>query len=254
MPSLYALGAEFTVALRASTVRPSGTVPALASLATGVAPATHHLTEPGLSFLSTLGFLRPVARELAHHGIPTEVVTADLGPSGLAVAWGLASRAGARLLVASGQPPRETAGAVDQLLSQRRDRLYFVYLPGCDRAGHAHGWMSQPYLDAATEVDAAIGALAAWTADTVFVITADHGGGGITPTRHDEVHPDNERIPLIVAGPGVKRRHHLARSVSLLDVPATALWWFGVPVPQSYEGQPLSEAFAQATRATAVAI
>src|SRR5881628_10796 len=75
-PSLHALGAEFTVALRASTVRPSATVPALASLATGVAPATHHLTEPGLSFLSTLGFLRPVARELAHHGIPTEVVTA----------------------------------------------------------------------------------------------------------------------------------------------------------------------------------
>lgn len=254
MPSLHALGAEFTVALRASTVRPSATVPALASLATGVAPGTHHLTEPGLTFLSTLGFLRPVARELAHHGIPTEVVTADLGPAGLAVAWGLASRAGARLLVASGLPPRETAASLDQLLGQRRDRLYFVYLPGCDRAGHAHGWMSRPYLEAVAEVDAAIGAVAAWTADTVFIITADHGGGGVTPTQHDEPHPANERIPLIVAGPGVSRRHQVTRPVSLLDVPATALWWFGVAVPQAYEGRPLIEAFAQAPHAAAVAI
>jgi len=38
MPSLDALSRRFTTALRASTVRPSRTVAALASLATGVAP------------------------------------------------------------------------------------------------------------------------------------------------------------------------------------------------------------------------
>lgn len=249
-PSLDALGTAFTVARRATTVRPSATVPALASLATGVGPATHHLMEPGLSFL--IGFLRPVARELAHHGIPAEVVTADLGPSALAVAWTLASRAGARLLVASGQRPRETAASLDQLLSRRQDRLYFVYLPGCDRGGHAHGWMSKPYLEAASEVDAAVGALAAWTSDTVFIVTADHGGGGVTPTEHDEPHPENDHIPLIVAGPGVTRRHQLTRPVSLLDVPATVLWWFGVPVPQIYEGRPLTDAFVQVPDAAAV--
>jgi len=102
--------------------------------------------------------------------------------------------------------------------------------------------MSRPYLDAVAEVDAAIGALAAWTSDTVFVVTADHGGG-VTSTEHDETHPENEHIPLIVAGPGVPRRHQLTRPVSLLDVPATVLWWFGVPVPDGYEGRPLAEAF-----------
>ena len=31
----------------------------------------------------------------------------------------------------------------------------------------------------------------------------------------------------------------------VLDVPATVLWWFGVPVPDGYEGRPLAEAFAR---------
>jgi arylsulfatase A-like enzyme len=54
----------------------------------------------------------------------------------------------------------------------------------------------------------------------------------------------NERIPLILAGPGVAREHRLEGPVSLLDVSATVLWWFGAPVPDNYEGRPLLEAFA----------
>jgi hypothetical protein len=49
MPSLDALGSAFTLARQARTIRPSATVPALASLATGVSPQTHQLTEPGPS-------------------------------------------------------------------------------------------------------------------------------------------------------------------------------------------------------------
>ena len=58
MPSLHALGRAFTLAHHARTVRPSTTVPALASLATGVGPRTHRFLEPGLAFLSGLGALR----------------------------------------------------------------------------------------------------------------------------------------------------------------------------------------------------
>jgi predicted AlkP superfamily pyrophosphatase or phosphodiesterase len=245
MPSLDALGGAFTLAHHARTVRPSATVAALASLATGVAPAPHRLVEPGLRFLPRLGAIRPVARELARGGVPTDVVTTDLGPAALPVAWALASTAGARRLTATGGHARHTAAAVQRLLAQDEDRLVFTYLPDCDRAGHAHGWMSQPYLEAAAEVDAAVGALAGWTRDTVFIVTADHGGGGVTATEHHEPHPTNDRIPLIVAGPGVTRRHQLTRPISLLDLPATILWWFGLPVPAQYEGRPLMEAFAR---------
>ena len=245
MPSLDALGGAFTLALHARTVRPSTTVAALASLATGVAPHTHRLTEPGLGFLSNLRSLRPVAVELARGGIPTDVVTGELGPAALPVAWSLAATAGGRRLTGRGSHARETAAAANCLLAQREERLLFVYLPDCDRAGHAHGWMSPRYLAAAAEVDAGVGALVSRSNDTVFIITADHGGGRVTRTEHDAPHPVNDHIPLIIAGPGVTRRHQLTRPISLLDVPATILWWFGLPVPQRYEGRPVVEAFTR---------
>jgi len=246
MPSLDALGSAYTLARRAHTVRPSATVAALASLATGVGPETHRLIEPGLQFLPRLGRILPVAWELARAGVRADIVTTDLGPAALPVAWTLASTAGARRLVAKGSRARETAAAAHRMLSQREDRLVFVYLPDCDRAGHAYGWMSDPYLEAAAEVDVAVGQLSEWTDDSVVIVTADHGGGGVTANEHDEPHPVNDHIPLIVAGPGVTRRHQLTRTISLLDVPATVLWWFGVPVPGCYEGRPLTEAFVPA--------
>jgi len=245
MPSLDALGGAFTLAHHACTVRPSTTVPALASLATGVGPPTHRLLEPGLGFLSGLGALRPLAWELARHGITTEVVTAGLGRAALPVAWTLVSAGGGQLLVAAGTGARQAAAAAQDLLDRRKERLYIVYLPDCDRAGHAHGWMSEPYLQAAAEVDAAIGRLTTSAEDAVFIITADHGGGGVSATDHYEPHPANDRIPLVLAGPGVARRHQVRRPVSLLDVPATILWWFGIAVPECYEGRPLAEAFAR---------
>jgi predicted AlkP superfamily pyrophosphatase or phosphodiesterase len=245
MPSLDALGSTFTIALNARTVRPSATVAALASLATGVAPQTHRLTEPGLGFLSGLGALRPVAWELARGGIPSDVITAELSPTALPVAWSLAATAGVRRLTARGGRARETAVAAQRALGEQEGRLVFVYLPDCDRVGHAHGWMSDRYLEAAAEVDAAIGLLTACVDDTVLIVTADHGGGGVSATEHHEPHPVNDRIPLMLAGPGVTRRHQLTRPISILDVPATILWWFGLDVPQRYEGRPLLEAFAR---------
>jgi type I phosphodiesterase/nucleotide pyrophosphatase len=253
MPSLDALGGAFTRALHASTVRPSATVAALASLATGVGPHTHRLIEPGLSFLPRLRTLRPVARELAVNGIPVDIVTTDLGRVAEPVAWALAATAGARRLLAAGQRARETTAAAKQLLGEPGERLLFLYLPDCDRAGHAHGWMSDPYLEAAAEVDAAIGLLSAWTEEVTFIVTADHGGGGVHPREHDAAHALNDSIPLVLAGPGVARRRQLTRPVSLLDLPATILWWFGVDVPSCYEGRPLTDAF-HCVRTDAVAV
>jgi hypothetical protein len=253
MPSLHAMGGAFTRVLQARTVRPSATVAALASLATGVGPDTHRLIEPGLGFLPRLGSLRPVARELGKAGIPVDIVTTDLGATALPVAWALSATAGVRRLHPVGQRARDTASFAHRLLSERDERLLFLYLPDCDRAGHAHGWMSDRYLEAAQEVDACVEALSPWTEEATFIVTADHGGGGVQPTEHDEAHPVNDAIPLVIAGPGVARHHRVARPVSLLDLPATILWWFGVEVPACYEGLPLAEAFRR-TPAMAVAV
>ena len=251
MPSLDALARRYTTALRATTVRPSRTVAALASLATGVAPATHGLIEPGLGFLRRLPSLRPLARELSRGGVPSQVVASELLPAQRAVLWALTRAAGLGKYHSAGLRARDVARATQTLaLSQATGgRLVFVYLNDCDQAGHAHGWMSPQYRAAAVEVDAAIGVLADLTEHALLIVMADHGGGGVSTHDHAEPHAVNDHIPLILAGPDVTRQHQLTRPVSLLDVPPTLLWWFGLEIPVSYEGRVLRQAFTAAPRA-----
>jgi len=244
MPSLHALGDAYTVARHARTIRPSVTVAALASLATGVGSDTHRLLKPGLDFLPRVSRLRPVARELSRAGIPTDAVTAEIPLTEWPLALSLAKAAGVRRFFPTGRRARETAAVARQLIDEGEDRLLFVYLPDCDWAGHSHGWMSPAYLDAAAEVDAAIGVLSTCVEDTLVVVVADHGGGGVTATEHYHPHSQNDQVPLVLAGPGVARHHALTGPISILDVSPTLLWWFGAPVPACYEGRPLLEAFA----------
>jgi type I phosphodiesterase/nucleotide pyrophosphatase len=245
MPSLDALSRTYTTALRASTIRPSRTVAALASLATGVAPKTHGLIEPGLSFLARLPTLRPLARELTRGGVSSQVVASELLPAERAVLWALTKAAGLGKYRSSGLRAREVARAARGLAVTQSTGLVFVYLNDCDQAGHAHGWMSTQYRAAAAEVDAAIGVLAELCEHSLLIVMADHGGGGVSTHDHAEPHPVNDHIPLILAGPDVTRRHQLTRQVSLLDIPPTLLWWFGLDIPVCYEGRVLSQAFTR---------
>lgn len=254
MPSLDALARRYTLALHASTVRPSRTVAALASLATGVAPATHGLIEPGLGFLRRLPTLRPLARELSRAGITSQVVASELLLSERAVLWALTKAAGLGRLYTAGLRGRDVARAALTAALAPNAGLVFVYLNDCDVAGHAHGWMSPQYRSASVEVDAAIGVLADIAEHTLLIVMADHGGGGVNTHDHAEPHPVNDRIPLIVAGPDVTRRHQLTRPVSLLDIPPTVLWWFGLEVPGCYEGRILTQAFTRTQQPVGAAV
>ena len=245
MPSLHALGEDYVRAADARTVRPSVTVAALASLATGVSPTTHRLTEPGLGFLPGLRRLKPVAGELARAHLPTAIVCAEMGAAARSIAWALVTAAGVSRLAVAGSLASETAAAAADVMGDEQAGLTIVYLPDCDRAGHAHGWMSGPYRAAAAEVDRAVGCLRERVEGALTIVLSDHGGGGVHPHDHDLPHPLNDRITLMLAGPDVRRQRAIQRAVSILDVPPTVLWYFGLPVPVGYEGRVLGDAFAQ---------
>lgn len=246
MPSLHALRRAYVWAAAARTVRPSVTVAALASLATGVGPETHGLTEPGLGFLPHLHRLRPLGSYLARYGQRTIVVGPDMGIASRTIAATLLRAAGVDQLIAGGQTARGMAQAALRSLESVDRGLAILYLADCDGAGHAHGWMSAPYLEAAARVDAAIGELAYLRSQDLLIVVADHGGGGVEPHDHDLPHPVNDHIPLILAGPHLHRHSVLPGPVSILDVPPTILWATGVPIPKEYEGRVLVEAFARA--------
>ena len=248
-PSLHALAQDCTHAPHAFTIRPSATVAAMLTLTTGVGPATHQLVEPGLATLRKLGSLRPLPKELAARGLPTVAVAGEVASVEVPVAKVLASVAGIGRFVATAGPARRVAAAALGRLRFVPDGLVIVYVNDCDRAGHASGWMSEPYLRAVAEADAAVAQLRACAADSLLVVLADHGGGGVEPTDHDAPHPVNDRIPLVLAGPRIKRRHVLRQPASILDVPPTLLWHLGVDVPPDYEGRVLRDAFTAAPEA-----
>lgn len=244
-PCLHHLGRIGATATRARTVRPSVTVAALASLATGVSPRTHGLVQPGLGFLSRVAALRPLGRELAQHGVAARVVAGALAPGSRTIAWALAAYAGVSRLACGERGAGAIAAAALAQWRSLGNGLLFVYFPDCDQVGHAHGWMSPAYMEAVAAVDDAVGLLLEALDDALMIVLADHGGGGVRPDDHDAPHPLNDHIPLFLAGAGV-RRARLNGDVSLLDVPATLLHWFGAPIPAGYEGRPLVEAFAAA--------
>ncbi len=248
-PSLCALAQDYTHAAHAFTVRPSATVAAVLSLTTGVGPQTHRLVEPGLATLRKLGSLRPVPRELGARRLPTVIVAGDIAATEVPIARVLTSVAGVSRFVTTAGPARRVAAAALGRLRFVPDGLVIVYVNDCDRAGHAAGWMSEPYLDALGEVDAAVAQLRACAADSLLLVLSDHGGGGAEPKDHDAPHPLNDRIPLVLAGPRIRRRHVLREPVSLLDVPPTVLWSLGLDVPVEYEGRVLRDAFIAASEA-----
>ncbi len=252
-PSLHALAQDFTHAPHAFTVRPSATVAAMLSLSTGVGPATHQLVEPGLATLRKLGNLRPLPRELSARRLPTVVVAGEIAAVEVPMARVLTSVAGVSRFVTTAGPARRVAAAALGRLRFVPDGLVIVYVNDCDRAGHAAGWMSEPYLNAVREIDRAVGLLRACVADSLLLVLSDHGGGGVEPRDHDTPHPINDRIPLVLAGPRIRRRHVLREAVSLLDIPPTLLWSLGLEIPVEYEGRVLHDAFIAAEAVDAVA-
>ena len=76
--------------------------------------------------------------------------------------------------------------------------------------------------------------------NTVILISADHGGH---EKGHGENIPDDMNIPWVAWGAGVKKGHAIQRLVTTYDTAATALWLLGVPIPESFDGKPVKEAF-----------
>jgi hypothetical protein len=229
-----------------TTVAPSITTAAMASLLTGAPPEVHGLRSDRFQLPRRRGTLRPLPQVLAGAGLPTSSFVRRLPLVFRGLGKRVARFLGVGVSSFSGRSCREILFAAwEQLLVQERG-LILLHWPDADLAGHEHGWMSDEYARAAHRLDQALGLLAA-IADverdpgTLLIALADHGGGGVEPRDHDSDHPLNRTIPLLLAGGAVCGEE--LDEPSLLDVPATVLWALGVPLPDSYTGRPLYEAF-----------
>lgn len=91
-----------------------------------------------------------------------------------------------------------------------RRGLVFVHLSAPDKAGHASGWMSRPYLEAVASTNREVGRLIravdarnARGRSTVLLLTADHGGSPGTEDHSRSDDPANYVVPFFAYGAGV---------------------------------------------------
>jgi predicted AlkP superfamily pyrophosphatase or phosphodiesterase len=235
----------FTPAAR--TVAPSVTAAATASLFTGVHPERHGIQCDRFGLPRGVGGLDLLTRTLAQAGHLTAAFAARVPWRWRWLARQLARAAGVQRVGLRGADAAGILADAAPTLRERRPGLVFLHWPDADRAGHAHGWMSPEYGAAARALDGALGELAGLAgvpADpgTLLIALADHGGGGLLRDDHDSDHPADRTIPILLAGGGAAPCR-LRPDAHLVDVPATVLWALGVPVPASFAGRPLAEAF-----------
>lgn len=246
MPNLAAITQLGWRAECAVTVRPSVTIAALTSLATGVSPARHGLHDVNPGRFPRMGGLRPLPLELGRLGVETTVLIPELPVAARWAAGALLRLGGVTRLVATASSPAAiVAEAVERFEGSSGREFVVVYLNDADLAGHAFGWMSPAYRQAVAVVDRALARLMRFCEDpeSLVIITADHGGGGVLATDHDHPHPVNDSIPLALMSGRVVPGLATSDPVSLLDIPPTVLHGFGGTAPAPYEGRVIHEAF-----------
>lgn len=127
------------------------------------------------------------------------------------------------------------------VIARERPDFAFVYFGTIDVAGHLYGWMSPEYLAQAQHVDQAVGTvLDALRDDDAILLLSDHGG-------HERVHgttqPEDMTILWMVAGPTIRRDHHIQSSVTLLDCAPTLARLLNIPTHRDWEGRCVEEIF-----------
>ena len=145
-----------------------------------------------------------------------------------------------------GKSDEQTATLAADYLVKEKPELLFVHLDWVDHIGHQDGHKTAEYYQAVELADKNIGLIlqAAQQADmfkdTVFIITADHGGIGY---GHGGETLDELQIPFIIAGAGVKAQHQIKQYVYTYDTAATIAYMLGVTPHPAWIGKPITSAF-----------
>jgi predicted AlkP superfamily pyrophosphatase or phosphodiesterase len=240
MPTLFDMVQNGAVTWTAQTVRPSITLVSHTSMLTGVQPAKHKITwndwQPKRGLVTV-----PTVFSLAHRaGFKTALFAGKEKFRHLDLPGSLDKFA------VPGYYAKDVAAAAAPYIIAEKPNLTFIHFADSDGAGHEFGWGSAEQKKAFADADAALKVVrdavkkAGIENTSTFILSADHGG-------HDKTHgtdsPEDMCIPWIAWGANVKPHFWIQDDVSTCDTAATALWLLGVPVPDDFDGKPVTSAF-----------
>ena len=229
--------------LNARTTMPSTTLPAHASMLTGMCPVKHIVRWN--EYVPENGYARGTdIFDLAHAaGLRTAMV---VGKEKLRQVTEPASTDYFAFLDETDRI--DDISTIQSLaIYQIQDgfNLMLVHFPNGDLAGHEDGWMSVSQLLAYSRDDRKLGVLIKTLKehgmydDTIIIVTSDHGGHD---TTHGSDSPEDMTIPWIISGPRVVPGQ-LTEAVHTMDTAATIAFVLGLSIPPEWDGVPVFEAF-----------
>lgn len=144
-----------------------------------------------------------------------------------------------------GEPLDYVKEAVN-VIKEEKPTLFAVYFGGLDETGHTYGWYTEKYYDFEKVLDECIAQLIEATKeagiydDTIFVLTADHGG---IDKGHGGITLEEMLSPFIVYGKGIRKGFQMTDAMMQYDVAATVAYILGLETPQAWVGRPMLSIF-----------
>ena len=245
-PNIMRLVRNGSHTFNARTVTPSITLPVHFSIVTSMTPTNHGVITNTGRPLPSSGAIG-VFELAACHGLTTAAFLGwdhlrELFPPGV-LNFGVTLHDA----VHEDDDLRLARMAVDHL-REARPHFCLLYLGRLDLVGHRSGFMSEDYLNTLGRADEAAGlvldALDEFREDdsyTVFLMS-DHGGSGFD---HSEPLPEVMTVPLVAAGPGIKRGFTIDGPVNVIDVAPTMARVMNICPPPLAQGRALDEIFLE---------
>ncbi|MDD5349719.1 MAG: alkaline phosphatase family protein [Chthoniobacteraceae bacterium] len=264
MPVFKAMAAEGAHTWHAYTIVPSLTLPSHTSMLTGVGIQKHQILwndyQPAKGPVSV-----PTIFSLAkEHGLTTAMIVSKEKFKTLV----LPGSVDAFVLPSTPEAPtvanaRAVGDAFAAQVGKLKPNLCFIHFGDPDAAGHKYGVDSPEKMQALADCDAALKTMrdavqaAGIGADSVFILTADHGGHDVPEMKdgrptgkmvgaHGSPATEDVEIPWVAWGKGVRPHAEITAPVVIYDTAATALWLLGVDLPESFWGRPAVSAFESA--------
>lgn len=252
MPNVKKLMAEGAYTLKKRSVLPSSSAVNWASMFMGAGPELHGYTEWG-SRTPELP-----SRVIAKHNIFPSIfqIYRDAHPQaeiGVLYEW-----EGIKYLVDTlsvnhfAQAPdyNKHPGALCEMareyISGKKPSLVAICFDNPDHVGHVSGHDTPDYYKKLEELDGYIGEIVKAVADagildeTIFIVTADHGG---IDKGHGGKTMQEMETPFIISGKGVKKGYAFTESMMQFDIASTIAYIFSLEQPQVWIGRPMKQVF-----------
>lgn len=147
---------------------------------------------------------------------------------------------------ASGNSNQAMATQSATYIKDKKPAMVGIFFDEPDNTGHKIGHDTKEYYDKMAELDGYIGEIlnavkeAGMWDDTIFILTADHGG---INKGHGGKTMQEMQTPFIVSGKGIKKGFNFEESMMQFDVAATIAYIFKLEQPQVWIGRPMKQIF-----------